>query len=154
MSKSFSYSYKPFGTKLSGAEALKNGELATDVGGRCLAYDGEQSLVIDHHFHRPNNFPSASAAVLHLAPIIFHRLQNCEKVELITHQKPDFDALCSLYLVRRILEGGIPSDGWSVFGLCEAAWSVPNSSSWKIDWFFPRLEKLGIRRAPILLQAR
>ena len=153
MALQFTYQFRPFGTPFSGGDALKDGEIATDVGGGCLAYNGEQSLIIDHHFHRPNNFPSASTAVLHLAPTILNRLQAFEQIKLITHQKPDFDALCSLYLVRRILEGGIPADGWGEFGLCETAWSVPNSSSWKIDWFSPRLEKLGIRRAAILLAA-
>ena len=152
MIKKFTYIYKPFGTNFSEKSSLKDGEIATDVGGSCLAYN-DQSLVIDHHFHRPDNFPSASAAVLHLAPLIYKRLQDSEQVTLITHEKPDFDALCSLYLVRRILEGGIPVEGWSEIGLHENSWSNPRDKNWKIDWFAPRLKGLQGRRGPILLAA-
>jgi len=159
MSKRFLYSYKPFGTPFSSECPLEYGELATDVGGRCLAYDGEQSLAIDHHFHRPNNFPSASAAVLHLAPIILDRLKTCEQVKLITHQNPDFDAFCSLYLVRRILEGAIPVDGWKEYGVHPDSWDkviLPGKdakpSERKIDWFAHNLKFFPPeRRMPVLL---
>lgn len=146
----FPYKYAGFGTSFS----LQHGEIAADVGGRCLLYQAENSLVIDHHFHRPNNFPSASAAVLHLAPLIHARLSGCQEVTLITHEQPDFDAFCSLYLIRRILEGGIPVDGWEEYGLRKNAWANPDGKNWKIDWYAPELKYLPPdRRTPVLLAA-
>ena len=44
-------------------------ELVTDVGGTC--WDRNEPLaIIDHHFSRDGQFPSASAAVLHKAKLI------------------------------------------------------------------------------------
>lgn len=162
MGMTFHYDYKSFGTSFTGADdflktdqaSLKPGQIAADVGGCCLLYQGEEALVIDHHFHRPNNFPSASAAVLHLAPLINARLSGCEEVTLTTHQQPDFDAFCSLYLIRRILEGGIPPDGWEQQGLRKDAWANPDGKNRKIDWYAPALKYLPPdRRTPVLLAA-
>src|SRR5215471_6049744 len=46
---------------------LHENEIALDVGGCCWGYDKCDLAVIDHHFERPGQFPSASVAVLHLA---------------------------------------------------------------------------------------
>jgi hypothetical protein len=153
----FKYDFVAYGTSFEGETALKENEIAADVGGRCLLYDGEDSLIIDHHFSRSDNFPSASAAVLHLAPHIFERLKTQSDAKVITlksHQTPDFDAFCSLYLIRRILDGSIPCDGWENYGLRSDGWAIPEGKKWKINWFNPSLNGIPSEyRAPILLAA-
>ena len=150
----FFYEYEGFGTSFVGEKEIRTGEIASDVGGRCLRYHGEKSLVIDHHFYRPNNFPSASAAVLHLAPLIYAGLSKCEDVKFITHECPDFDAFCSIYLIRRLLEGGIPADGWEEQGLHKDEWANLDGRNRKINWYDPAVKDLPPdRRAPVLLAA-
>ena len=84
-------------------------ELALDVGGICWGYGNETLSVLDHHFNRPGQFPSASAAVLHNRKRIRERFQNLgdtgsSVLWLVTHQQPDFDAFCAMYLARIALE--------------------------------------------------
>src|SRR5690242_6386674 len=77
--------------------------VVTDVGGTCCS-GSEPLAVIDHHFSRQGQFPSASAAVLHKAKLIRDRFAGQEGIFwLVTHRLPDFDAFCSMYLARWIL---------------------------------------------------
>ncbi len=77
--------------------------LAVDVGGTC--WGGNEPLpIIDHHFPRESQFPSASAAILHKASQSASASPNADVVWLVTHKEPDFDAFCSMYLARWIIE--------------------------------------------------
>jgi hypothetical protein len=87
----------------SNPSALYANEVATDVGSRCWVRDGDP-LVIDHHFSGPGRFPSASAGVMHLAPMLWDTFHDRDgELWLVTHRQPDFDALCSQYLVMSIV---------------------------------------------------
>src|SRR5579862_7466878 len=107
MAREFRYRFVDFGTSFLGdphVRAFDKGnespatlfanELATDVGGTC--WDVNEPLpVIDHHFLRDAQFPSASAAVLHKAALIRARFAKLNDVIwLVTHKEPDFDAFC------------------------------------------------------------
>ena len=46
---------------------LYENELATDVGGECLGWKECTRPILDHHFARQDQYPSAAAAVLHQA---------------------------------------------------------------------------------------
>jgi len=160
----FYYDYVQFGTKFgksveekhSGVSrrdystCLLSNEIVADVGGECCGYVSGQNegqperMIFDHHFQRENQFPSAAAAVLHhteeikdwsegLAPV--DEGDSCT-VWLLTHRTPDFDAFCSLYLIRKIIEGQIPEVGWERFGIAPGAWTKPSDTE-KIDWFSP-----------------
>ena len=137
---------------------LFDNEIAVDVGGVCWETGGVDLRVIDHHFDRESgNFPCAAAGVLHLAERIkdWAGGGHGEPVWIVTHQDPDFDALCSVHLVRTILEGrldgrtnladlGVHPDGWL------------DDSRRRIDWFNPKLGGLPAddpRRTAILLAA-
>jgi len=67
--------------------ALCDNEIVVDVGGCCFGYsepgatDSGKSLIFDHHFTRRDNYPSASAAVLHHASDIVELLDSHDKVE-------------------------------------------------------------------------
>lgn len=134
----FKYRYVAFGTNFdfrpgarhledesTNPSALHENEIALDVGNICWGYDGEPLCVIDHHFERPGQFPSASAAVLYKAQLIKEkvRARDDDSIWLVTHVQPDFDAFCSMYLTRCIVEHEIAAD----FDLNE------------IDWFHPDL---------------
>ncbi len=164
----FRYRYVGFGTGFSAAAApriatraderdqgfLRENELAVDVGGVCWGHGGVDQPVIDHHFHRADGgqFPSAAAAVLHLAPRIVDRFGGMDgDLCLVTHREPDFDAFCAMYLARCLLEGNIPSAGWDHYGLKPHGWSHGKD---EIDWFQPRLNGLPPKyRWPVLLAA-
>ena len=107
MAFSFRYRYVDFQTVFTGAPGprasdqgldspgtLYANELATDVGRTC--WDRNEPLaVLDHHFSRDGQFPSASAAVLHKARLIRQKFasQDGNVIWLVTHKQPDFDAL-------------------------------------------------------------
>ena len=164
----FRYRYVGFGTGFSAAAAprivtraderdqgfLCENELAVDVGGVCWGHGGVDQPVIDHHFHRADGgqFPSAAAAVLHLAPRIVDRFGGMDgDLCLVTHREPDFDAFCAMYLARCLFEGNIPSAGWDHYGLKPHGWSQGKD---EIDWFQPRLNGLPPKyRWPVLLAA-
>jgi hypothetical protein len=119
-------------------------EVAVDVGSRCWSVPGDP-LIIDHHFTRKDQFPSASAAVLHMAPILWESLHRRDGVTwLVTHVQPDFDALASQYLAKTIVESDEKPD-WSENDLAGTDCSDVISDGIKskgIDWFHPRLEKI------------
>ena len=158
------------GVKAPPETALYENEVVADVGGVCLGHEGCNLMVIDHHFDRKNgNFPAAAAGVLHLAPRIAGHFKSLvdgvdasagePTIWLVTHKEPDFDACTSLYLLRGILDGAIPTDlaVWAENGIAQDAWvpvkgenGKPDS---KIDWHSPRGHN-GMSdavRVPILL---
>ena len=120
----FRYRYVPFGTHFTGAPGVRTArpspgldesklyenELAVDVGGGFAWAATAPSLpVIDHHFFRDGQFPSAAAAVLHKAGEIYDRfLQVDDPIWLVTHRQPDFDAFCAMYLAQASCKVAIP----------------------------------------------
>ena len=187
----FRYRYVRFGTHFTRSEAprtegrrdpntLHENELALDVGGSCWGIaaarrEDVELAVIDHHFHRDSGqFPAAAAAVLYLAPKIAERFQKRDgDLWLVTHEEPDFDAFCSMYLARRVIEdaahvsgdgtadpGRIPVHGWDHHGLWPGGWrrkpekGEESRQGYEIDWFNPSLRGLpDCRRWPLLLAA-
>lgn len=150
MAFTFRYRYVDFGTVFTGApgtRSAKSGtespgtlyanELVTDVGGTC--WDRNEPLsIIDHHFSRDGQFPSASAAVLHKAKLIREKFAGRENevLWLVTHKQPDFDAFCSLYLARWIVEDPDAAIDWEPWGLNPDGW-LDSAGKHKIDWFDP-----------------
>lgn len=157
-------------TKFNDSRLFRN-EFAFDVGGLCHGHEGQTAWVLDHHLNRgDDNYPSASAAILHnAAAIISHAAELDPQPEcfwLVTHVNPDFDALLSVYLAKYLLmectNGTLP-DGNSIsfIGQClhPDGWldlpknSTLNSSSEdlrRFPWFDPRLIP-GDKRWMILL---
>lgn len=140
-----------------GPEKLFANELAADVGGMSFGYDGCDLPVIDHHFARSDggNFPSASAGILHNARALRDRfapngVPKFGTLWLVTHRDPDFDAYCSLYLARKVIEGTIPADGWDEFGVRPDGW-LPMRKD--LPWFDPPTDLPPDRRWPVLLAA-
>lgn len=151
MVRDFRYRYVDFGTSFTGdpqsraasgaAESpgtLFANELATDSGGTCWGVN-EPLAVIDHHFLRDAQFPCAAAAVLHKAPLIRERFsQSSGVVWLVTHHEPDFDAFCSMYLARWIIEDPSATASWEAAGLHPDGWlDLPTRR--KINWLSPDL---------------
>ena len=152
----FRYRFVPYGTAFSAAKGLRESaasndhmllfenEIAADVGGVTWGISGCEIPVIDHHFPRADGgqFPSASAAVLHLAKRIVERFRSgAASTEpgvlwLVSHRSPDFDALCALYLIRQLISHGVPWNDASPIGIHDAGWlDVPGRP--KVDWFEP-----------------
>src|ERR1700751_1630369 len=117
MAPTFRYRYVDVGTVFTGdshhrdaharAESpatLFANELACDVGGS--SWGPNQPLaIIDHHLASAEQFPSASAAVLHKSALIRERFGQADHlIWLVTNNEPEFDAFCSLYLARWIIE--------------------------------------------------
>ncbi|MHC1764258.1 MAG: hypothetical protein AB9869_08125 [Verrucomicrobiia bacterium] len=170
----FKYRYVGFGTVFAGAKGGRKGvvsakeneavaakdestlfdnELVVDVGGICWGYRGEPLCILDHHFPRPegDQFPSASAAVLHCAPLIKQQFSDPNgTIWLVTHRDPDFDAFCALFLARRILEGRLPATGWEDLGLQPTGWG---GTSKEINWRNPSLPNDSECRVALLLAA-
>lgn len=154
MALTFRYRYVDFGTVFTGdvrTRDLGNGsnrpstlfanELAIDVGGTCWG-SNEPLPVIDHHYSRAGQFPSASAAVLHKARLIRDRFAGQDVVWLVTHKQPDFDAFCSMYLARWILESGTVEIEYDGHSLHPDAWLEAAASS-RFDWFNPDLSRIA-----------
>jgi hypothetical protein len=122
-------------------------ELVADVGGECHVIDNGLA-VLDHHFTRTDTieqYPSAATAVLHNARRIRDRFFDGDRprfntIWLVTHQTPDFDAFCSLYLARMIIEKAIPEDnaGWRKLGLHPDGWQAVRDD-WRVNWYAPRV---------------
>jgi hypothetical protein len=169
----FRYRYVRFGTKFTvvddalrvaspGAGGPPDGdllanEIAADVGGECCSdaagseRESAARMIFDHHFQREAQFPSAAAAVLHHAERVKEwsdRLPGRQPVWLVTHQLPDFDAFCSLFLLRGIVEGTIPSAGWQAFGIRPGAWQPVDEKTRRIDWFAPSVSPYEENRLP------
>lgn len=151
MPPDFRYRYVDFGTLFAGdsrSRAADNAaespgtlfanELATDLGGTCWGAN-EPLPVIDHHFSRDAQFPCAAAAVLHKASLIRQRFGNHSgTMWLVTHHEPDFDALCSMYLARWIVEDPTGGVNWDEAGLRPDGW-LDLPARRKIDWLSPDL---------------
>ena len=150
MARTFRYQYVDFGTSFVGdprSRDAQNGNerpgtlfansLATDVGGTCWG-PNEPLAVIDHHFHREGQFPSASAAVLHKAEQIHQRFEGQKTIWLITHKEPDFDAFCSMYLARWIIEDRNFSTNLRECRLPPESW-LDAIDRPRIDWFNPEV---------------
>ena len=149
MAPIFRYRYVDFGTSFTGdprecgldasgdsPETLSANAMAVDVGGTC--WDSNEPLaIIDHHFPRESQFPSASAAVLHKANQIRERFARRAVVWLVTHKEPDFDAFCSMYLARWIIETPELPD-LQQYGLHPNGW-LDLEHRQKIYWFNPDL---------------
>jgi hypothetical protein len=164
MPVTFRYRYVDIGTIFTGdlrrrsPEAVADSpstlfanEIACDVGGTCWG-DNEPLPILDHHYLQSAQFPSACAAVLHKAALIHSRFAGLDEVIwLVTHQDPDFDAFCSMYLARRIIENDIPHADWERYGLNSDGWVDPVIAR-KIDWLSPELGSIPCeRRWPLLL---
>jgi len=173
MALTFRYRYVDFGTVFTSDPRLRDAgaatespgrlfasELATDVGGTCWG-SNEPLAVIDHHFPGDGQFPSASAAVLHKAQLIRDRFaqQKNDLLWLVTHKQPDFDAFCSMYLARWIIESPDALTDWQAYGLHPDGWldlpqtpALPQKPIQKIDWFNPDLTRVPPEhRWPLLL---
>ena len=156
----FRYRFAPFGTKFHShpderptdvkapADHLHVNELVVDVGGVCWSSTGSNKGVLDHHFLLADTnrqpFPSAAAAILHQANLIKPAYEKSSIVWLVSHQQPDFDALCAMFLARRVVEGAIPADNWRLCGLEPDRWEPGREV---IDWFNPDVT----RRSPAAL---
>ena len=151
--KRFSYRQVGFGTRFQGKEGarprkakpqfLYENELVVDVGNTCWGYEGETLRVLDHHFHRPDNFPSASAAVLESAGRIAAWVQTNPAITdyvLVTHSDPDFDALCAAFLARSIIEGNVDGRVLENEAATDGAEASPaDEDGASIDWYNPSL---------------
>ena len=149
MAPIFRYRYVDFGTTFAGDprdRGLESGAdspgtlfanaLAVDVGGTCWGVN-EPLAIIDHHFQRDAQFPSAAAAVLHKANLIRDRFARRDVVWLVTHKEPDFDAFCSMYLARWIIESPNLPD-FQQYGLHPNGWlDLPHQQ--RIYWLNPDL---------------
>lgn len=148
MARTFRYRYVDFGTSFAGDPRTRGPQggdespatlfanaLATDVGGTCWGAN-EPLPIIDHHFQGEAQFPSASAAVLHKASQIRQRFGDQDPVWLVTHKDPDFDAFCSMYLARWIIEDPGAAVDWRRYGLHPDGW-LDVVDGRKIDWFNP-----------------
>jgi len=151
----FRYRYVPFGTKFepvdgcrphdcSDAHLLFRNEIAADVGGVFWGHPVDGLIpVVDHHFSREDQFPSAAAAVLHSAVRVHEWAESAvqsKEVVLVTHEYPDFDAFASLYLIRSLVgdwveiptkDLGLAPDSWRSLTPEE----VPPYGRARIDWF-------------------
>ena len=156
MAPTFRYRFVDFGTRFEprANEERTNGhsypgllyanEVATDVGSRCWLVPGDP-FVIDHHFTRKGQFPSSSAAVLHVAPRLWEMFHGRGGIVwLVTHCQPDFDALSSQYLVKTVIESDEKPD-WTKHGVAGTEWTdvaLDGATIKKIEWFHPRFERI------------
>ncbi len=164
MARTFRYRYVGFGTSFAGDPRTRGPQsgdempgtlfanaLATDVGGTCWGAN-EPLPIIDHHFPGEAQFPSASAAVLHKASQIRQRFGDQDLIWLVTHKEPDFDAFCSMYLARWIIEDPNAVLDWRHYGLHPDAW-LDLLDGRKIDWFNPDLATVRAEHRWALLLA-
>jgi hypothetical protein len=158
MTPRFKYRFVDFGTRFVPRKEEKRtdaavhphilyaNEIAVDVGSECYRAPGDP-LVIDHHFTREGRFPSASAAVLHLSGLLGDEFPDRSGVIwLVTHRQPDFDAFCSQYLVKCILESTAKVK-LEEYGLAETGWVDIESrdqeqTRTRIDWYSPPVNRI------------
>lgn len=116
MARTFRYRYVDIGTVFTGDSGQRDAadstnspavlyanELACDVGGSFWG-PGEPQAIIDHRNSIQTEFPSASAAVLSSTCRIREKFASQDTVWLVTHNEPEFDDFCSMYLARWIIE--------------------------------------------------
>ncbi len=86
---------------------LFENEIATDVGSVCFGVKGEKRMIFDHH-EKEIPYPCASVAVAENAGAIREWAQGRSgAIWIVTHAPPDFDALCSAFLVRCLIDGSL-----------------------------------------------
>jgi hypothetical protein len=152
---------------------LYENEVAVDLGGSCYGENGEERLIFDHHFSSPGmNIPSASSAVLRYAKElhdtilerVYERGAGARDIWIVTHQSPDFDALCASFLVEGIIDQNsafnVPLRGWEELGIVTSSRSAAlvecakdKHPSMEIDWFNPPSSFAEDHRWPLLLAA-
>ena len=139
MAPTFRYRYVDFGTVFTGdsrrrdAQAvddspstLFSNELACDVGGTCWGAN-EPLSIIDYRPSQRTQFPSASVAVLQKSKLIREKFAQIDDVVwLLTHREPDFDAFCSMYLARWIIENDASSFDWASLRTQPDDWLDPD----------------------------
>ena len=108
----------------------------------------EARRILDHHFPREqDNFPSASAAVMHFARKLDSWAKGLpaetQSIWLTTHQSPDFDALCAVTLAETILWQGAPEIPWDEAGIGGAGWS--DTGRGRFSWFEPDMRVIPER---------
>ena len=133
----FRQRFVPFGTAFqadegearadagSAREVLFRNEIVVDVGNTCwgwtdpVARTTETRRIIDHHFERERQYPSASAGVLDLQEEIaaWAREVKDEEIWIVSHEQQDFDALCAITLVEDVIRNGVsdvrgPAKNW------------------------------------------
>ncbi len=164
MALTFRYRYVDIGTVFAGDSRARDAqqctenpstlfanEIACDVGGTGWGAS-EPLAVIDCHSGQEAQFPSASAAVLHKAKLIRERFANPPEVLwLVTHKQSDFNAFCSMYLARWIVETSAEMISWERYGLHPDGWlDLPDVQ--RIDWLNPDLTSVPVEhRWPLLL---
>jgi hypothetical protein len=153
----FRYRFVDFSTRFTAARGLReNGagepqrlfenEIALDVGGECWGFNTD-AAVLDHHFPRPGQFPSASAAVMHHAEPLLRAFGEggFDQVWLVSHREPDFDAFASMYLARTLIASGHSRTQWADYGLSPRGWEpdVPTGTGRRpLHWRHPDLADL------------
>ena len=142
----FNIRFVSYGTSFAATPAaagdtlLGQNEVAVDVGGVCCQLGSAGPWVLDHHFV-PEPYPSAAAAVLsHSSELAEHYRDRTTVV--VTHVEPDFDALLSSWLFRRIVDGSFAP--------------ATESSAWSgIDWLDGQVSSApGDHRIAAILLAR
>src|SRR5271166_6517072 len=117
MAPTFRYRYVDIGTVFTGdsrrrdtqavddsPSTLFSNELACDVGGTSWG-ENQPLAIIDRHSSQRTQSPSASVAVLQKSMLIREKFARvADVVWLVTHREPDFDAFCSMYLARWMIE--------------------------------------------------
>jgi hypothetical protein len=146
MPPTFRYRYVDIGTVFTGDSRRRDAqsgadspstlfanELACDVGGTTWGAN-EPLAILDHHLPQQTQFPSACAAVLHKSRLIRDRFAQMDGVVwLVTHKEPDFDAFCSMYLARWLVQDPTSAIALESYGLHPEGWlDLPTAR--KIDW--------------------
>jgi len=164
MAPTFRYRYVDVGTIFTGDSRLRDAddradspstlfanELACDIGGSSFG-PNQPLAILDHHLASAKQFPSASAAVLHKSALLRERFSRAEHVVwLVTNNEPEFDAFCSLYLARWIIEDPAADIDWQTYGLDPEGWTEKPGVG-RFDWLQPDLAKIPENhRWPLLL---
>ena len=114
----FHYRQVGFGTRFELASGFRNNdeypaslfenELVADVGGLCLGWKECARPILDHHFLREDDAqypaPPQPSSTRPTGLTLISRnfrlpLGGTKKIWLVTHENPDFDAYCSLFLL-------------------------------------------------------
>ena len=101
-STAVSVRFVPMGTVAP--DPLPPGEVWVDVGSR--AAPG----VLDHHGGDTGAWSASQLVVEHFEELVAPIVRDARKVVLVTHEAPDLDAICGVWLVQRLLEGGVAAN--------------------------------------------